>query len=381
MFDYKQLFSLLFLFVTFVFTIYNWLLFTKQQGNSFVLRYLCYFNLFVLFHALYGIASNLIFVHDQFLNLADPLVLFYAPFYITILKVESQGHDEIKKLFMLFNFVLAFVFTRFFVFLLFNESNYESLLISYTQLLYGLIGAQMLAYTLWGMFLIQNNRVVGSKTRVWNLFFDGLLLLFITGTFFLTGVYKVDNILGGVVEDNRYVTDLFMLLAVIVIHRVCIINLKSRETKLRSKASTSVTLPSVVAKTNDLEVKYAKSRIDEDLLEEYSQRIQSLKLDYFIASDLTVEKLAADLKITAHHLSQTFSIVLHTNYNQYVNKQRIIYAMGLLEDQLIANENNKTMSEIAFISGFNSDSSFYRVFREHYGVSPSQWKKKQKKSG
>lgn len=380
MFDYKQLLSLLFLFVTFVFTIYNWLLFTKHSGNSFVLRYLCYFNLFVLFHALYGIASNLIFVHDQFLNLADPLVLFYAPFYITILKVESQGYDEIKKLFMFFNFVLAFIFVGFFVFLLLDRSNYKSLAVSYTQLLYGLTGTQMIGYTLWGMFLIQKNRVIGSKTRVWNLFFDGLLLLFITGTFFLTGVYKVDKILRGIIEDNRYVTDLFMLLAIIVVHRVCTINLEGSKVKSNNKTKTPnhTVIPSVVAKTNDLEVKYAKSRIDEDLLEEYSQKIESLEITYFLVNTLNIEKLSEDLRISTHHLAQTFSIIFDTNYNQYVNKQRIAYATSVLEEQLLSGKEDKTISEIAFLSGFNSDSSFYRAFKEHYGMSPSQWKKRRK---
>lgn len=380
MFDYKQLLSLLFLFVTIVFTIYNLLLFTKKQGNNFVFRYLCYFNLFVLFHALYGIVSNFIFSHDQFLNLADPLVLFYAPFYITILKVESQGHDEIKKQFLLFNFGSAFIFTSFFVFLLFHKSKYEFLAVSYTQLLYGLTGTQMIAYTLWGMFLIQKNRVIGSKTRVWNLFFDGLLLLFVTGAFFLTGVYKVEKLLEGGIEDNSYLTDLFMLLAVIIVHRVCTINLESRKVKINSKAkaSPSMVIPPVTPKSFDLEVKYAKSRIDEDLLEEYSLKIKSLETTYFLVSTLNIEKLSEDLRISTHHLAQTFSIVFDTNYNQYVNKQRITYAMSVLEEQLLSGKEDKTISEIAFLSGFNSDSSFYRAFREYYGMSPSQWKKKRK---
>lgn len=377
MFDYNQLASLLFLIVTFVFTIYNWLLFTRQQESNFVLRYLYYFNLFVLFHTLYNIVSNLLFVDDQFLNLADPLVLFYAPFYITILKAESQGRDEVKKLFILFNFFLAFVFTGGFVFLMFNKSNFESLLISYTQLLYGLIGVQMLSYTLWGMFIIQKNRVVGRKTRIWNLFFDGLLLLFITGTFFLTGVYKVDKILEGTIEDNNYITDLFMLLAVIVIHRVCTSNLESTKEKLRSKTPTPLKAPAVT-RTNDLEIKYAKSRIDKELLEEYAEKIKSLGTAYFLVSSLNIEKLSEDLRISTHHLAQTFSIIFDTNYNQYVNNQRIMYATSVLEEQLRSGEENKTVSEIAFLSGFNSDSSFYRAFREYYGMSPSQWKKKRK---
>ncbi|SFJ87925.1 helix-turn-helix domain-containing protein [Myroides guanonis] len=376
MFDHKQLLSLIFLFGVLVFTIYNSILFKRQkENNHIVFKALYCFNFFIMFHAILSFTSNLIFDDRFFLDLGDPLALFYAPFYILILKLESGNVEKINRKFWFYNFSLGILFSIVFCLLIFNSYLYQLYVAIYVKVLFGVIGVQMIAYAVWGMLLIQKNRVVGNKTRVWNLFFDGLIVICITGTFFFTGIHKVNELLVGDIESNVYIVHLFMLLASIIIHRVFDKRFQFNSTAFKKEDFSS---SSLIEKNVSLEDKYSKSRIDAELLKVYAHKIGSLESDYFLRSDLNIEKMALDLKISTHHLSQVFSIAFETNYSQYVNKQRVLFALSLLQDQILLEvDKKKSISEIAFLSGFNSDSSFYRAFKDSYGLSPIQWVKKE----
>lgn len=376
MFDYKQLLSLLFLFGVLVFTIYNFILFKRQEKNEHrVFKVLYYFNLFIMVHAVFGFISNLFFDNRFFLDLGDPFALFYAPFFIVVLKLEIDSFNKISKKFWFYNFALSFTFFMAFCILLFNNQLYELYVEYYIKILFGVVGVQMIGYALWGIWLIQKNRVVGSKTRVWNLFFDGLIVICITGTFFFTGIHKVNELLSGLIGSNAYIVHLFMLLAAIILHRVF-----DNRFQVKSLAMKSEDLISFPLELKDviLDEKYSKSRVNIELLEVYANKIGSLDLSYFLKGDLNIDKMSHDLKISTHHLSQVFSMAFDTNYNQYVNRQRILYALSLLQEQLTLNDDKKkSISEIAFLSGFNSDSSFYRAFKDSFGLSPIQWLKKE----
>lgn len=376
MFDYKQLLSLLFLFGVLVFTIYNFILFKRQkENNHIVFKALYWFNFLIMFHAAFGFISNLIFDDRFFLDLGDPLALFYAPFYILILKLENGDFYKITRKFWFCNFLLGILFSVIFCLLLFSSDLYKLYVTIYVKILFGVIGIQMIAYAVWGMLLIQKNRVVGIKTKVWNLFLDGLIVICITGTFFFTGIHKVNELLVGDIGSNVYIVHLFMLLASIIIHRVFDKRFQFNSLALKK---TNFNSSSIIEKNVGLEDKYSKSRIDNELLMTYAHKIGSLNSNYFLRSDLNIEKMAIDLKMSTHHLSQVFSIAFETNFNQYINKQRVSFALSLLQNQILMEvENKKPISEIAFLSGFNSDSSFYRAFKDSYGLSPVQWMKRE----
>lgn len=57
-----------------------------------------------------------------------------------------------------------------------------------------------------------------------------------------------------------------------------------------------------------------------------------------------------------------------TNLSDYINRQRLEYAIRMIKDN-----KNFTIDYIAEASGFNSRSTFYRVFQNVYGMTPSQY--------
>lgn len=116
--------------------------------------------------------------------------------------------------------------------------------------------------------------------------------------------------------------------------------------------------------------KYEKSRMEEEQLEVILQTLESLEESVYLDETLNLEKLAEHLNIQKYYLSQVFSVGLETSFTKYVNKKRSAFACELLKNR---GETKETIDDIALKSGFNSTTTFYRAFKEHYGVPPSQY--------
>ncbi|MBA5794088.1 AraC family transcriptional regulator [Flavobacterium sp. xlx-214] len=119
--------------------------------------------------------------------------------------------------------------------------------------------------------------------------------------------------------------------------------------------------------------KYKNSKLkDEDivLISKKIQRISEEKL--FLDPELNLDKLSALLKVPKYSLSQVFSSVCATNFNDYINYLRCEFAL-----QFILKENSsQNIIEIAYESGFNSKTSFYRAFNKVYNCTPLEYKQR-----
>lgn len=82
-----------------------------------------------------------------------------------------------------------------------------------------------------------------------------------------------------------------------------------------------------------------------------------------------LDDMAKDLGVSKYQLSRIFSKTFHRNFNQYLNDIRLSYACQRLENT------NDTITEVCFDSGFESQRTFNRAFKERYKMSPSQYKK------
>lgn len=119
--------------------------------------------------------------------------------------------------------------------------------------------------------------------------------------------------------------------------------------------------------------KYKNSKLkDEDivLISKKIQRISEEKL--FLDPELNLDKLSTLLKVPKYSLSQVFSSVCATNFNDYINYLRCEFAL-----QFILKENSsQNIIEIAYESGFNSKTSFYRAFNKVYNCTPLEYKQR-----
>lgn len=85
---------------------------------------------------------------------------------------------------------------------------------------------------------------------------------------------------------------------------------------------------------------------------------------------MTLDKMAFDIGVSKYVLSRVFSKTFHRNFNQYVNDARLNYAVHCLENI------NDSITDICMDSGFESQRTFNRVFKERYHLSPSEYRKK-----
>ena len=83
-----------------------------------------------------------------------------------------------------------------------------------------------------------------------------------------------------------------------------------------------------------------------------------------------LNRLAELLNISPHKLSQVINENLCMNFNDYLNKYRIDYAIKLLSSP---EQHKFTTEAIALKAGFNSRSPFYNAFKKQTGLTPRQF--------
>ena len=86
------------------------------------------------------------------------------------------------------------------------------------------------------------------------------------------------------------------------------------------------------------------------------------------ADDLSQGAMAEMAGISRDYFSRIFRSVTGTNYSKWLNMIRLEKATALLTDSEL------TLTEVAMRSGFQSISSFNRVFHEEKGMSPGEYR-------
>ena len=89
----------------------------------------------------------------------------------------------------------------------------------------------------------------------------------------------------------------------------------------------------------------------------------------------SLEDMARDLGVSKYVLSRVFSKTFHRNFNQYLNDARLSYACTRLVNT------NDTILNICLDSGFDSQRTFNRVFKERYKTTPSEYRKNKRQNG
>lgn len=88
--------------------------------------------------------------------------------------------------------------------------------------------------------------------------------------------------------------------------------------------------------------------------------------------NISLSGAALALGISRYVLSRVFSGTFHTNFNQYLNEIRLSCACELLE------YTNRSITDICMESGFESQRTFNRVFRERYRQTPGEYRRQRR---
>lgn len=93
----------------------------------------------------------------------------------------------------------------------------------------------------------------------------------------------------------------------------------------------------------------------------------------FLNEELSLTELSDKMGISNKKLSELLNKYLNTSFYDLVNDYRI----GEVKRRLDAGDAEKyTMVSIAYDSGFQSKASFYRIFKNREGISPTDYRKK-----
>jgi ligand-binding sensor domain-containing protein/AraC-like DNA-binding protein len=122
------------------------------------------------------------------------------------------------------------------------------------------------------------------------------------------------------------------------------------------------------------EDKESKISLPSDFVKEYTNKLTHLMEVEKVYRDekLTLLSLAEKLSILRYQLSFILNDRLKSNFNDYINWYRIEEAKKILES---SEAEDKTIAAIAIDVGFNSLTTFYKVFKKHTGLTPSQYRK------
>ena len=128
---------------------------------------------------------------------------------------------------------------------------------------------------------------------------------------------------------------------------------------------------------NMLRQKYEKSKLDESEAERIIAILEERMNNErpWLQSELSITEVARDIGVSRHQMTQAINEHLGMNFNTYVNGYRIRHIVSEMK-KVSSDRSRRTFLELALSAGFNSKSSFNRVFREMTGMTPSQYRRK-----
>lgn len=135
---------------------------------------------------------------------------------------------------------------------------------------------------------------------------------------------------------------------------------------------SNVTHLPVAAESDFGSVKYKNYQLDEDDLQVVVNRIfQHLdQSKAFKNSEYSLDDLSKEIGISRLRITQALNVKLGENFYQVINRARAKESKRLLEQNAFEN-----ISGIGLDSGFKSKSTFYKYFKEEFGLSPGDFKR------
>lgn len=113
---------------------------------------------------------------------------------------------------------------------------------------------------------------------------------------------------------------------------------------------------------------FEKNELKQHIL---SKDIESFKpvfkyIDENYTKKISLTSAAKALGFNYYNLSRLFSRYLNISFTEYVNNKRLLLAYTLICNS------NKTILEIMYATGYTSERTFYRCFKDYFNMTPMQ---------
>lgn len=116
----------------------------------------------------------------------------------------------------------------------------------------------------------------------------------------------------------------------------------------------------------------SQSALQADDLKRYQLRLEKFMEEHqpYLDPEITIEKLSELTHIKKLLLSQTLNKSFNKNFFTFIKEYRIRHVETELRNK---SHEERTILDIAYMSGFNSKSSFHRAFKEVTGKTPTEY--------
>ncbi len=134
--------------------------------------------------------------------------------------------------------------------------------------------------------------------------------------------------------------------------------------------------PESLRKADDKK-KYMRTKLNREKTEEYKTILSDFiaKSNLIFENNITLPQFSKMVGIPQRELSQLINENYKMNFNEFINDHRLCKAKNIL----LSDESDiVTIEGIAADVGFKSRASFYRAFKNKFGITPAEYKNKHK---
>lgn len=351
-----------------VIAVINIFLIGKLGSNTAFSHVLRFFNGYLLVHAL----VVLFIEHSQqiWIDRYAPFSLMYGPFLYFAFIAASNQKVSIKTIIL--HGLLFILFGIGFIYVIIFDDSY-SFMFMFNKVLNVTTVASFCIYTMLTLFL--NTQPISDQFKQRKLVVLGaiIMLLFVSiiAIVAITSTKQIIDKPNAILLLRTMIYSCMLISAIMIFkYKINVIFIKVNHAYELNKVERVHLKP-----TFDQIARYEKSNLTNKQLDDYSKKLEKLMFSQraYLATDLSLQKLAQLLRIPNHHLTQVLSLKLKMGFYDYVNGFRVQYACMLLESEPDVNLEN-----IAERSGFNSKVSFNRHFKSVLGCTPSNYRSQTK---
>lgn len=325
------------------------------------------FSIFVFFHAFYVFYLENFCIHERWLDRMMPFIFVYGPFlYFALRAMKGKTISTVRVLIHLIPFAIFFVIFIHSAIYGWHKDLHIFKPVMRISSLFSV--CSLLGYTFTGIFSNGSNAILHMKRKRNIVLVGGIMMLFVSMFFIAVSISIAKH---GAAAQSSYVFRTTIYTFMLIITVLILGYLKNTFLKVY-RANGERSLDDALDKDAEATPLYAKSKLSDLQLQEYTSRLNDL-MDAqkpYLDPSLSLENLALQLKIPAHHLTQTLNLQLQTNFTSFVNKHRIAYACHMLDNK---SGSRLTIEQLALASGFNSKISFNRNFKLLVGLTPSEY--------
>ena len=310
------------------------------NAGEVVIAPLIYFFLVFLLH------SNLKFTRKHALHFLPFAVFQLYAFVVYFYTLQTQSIIEKDVIANSFYFNLI--------------KDIEDYLGIVSTIMYIIFGYKSLrAYRTW-----LNNATADSAYPDFNWLWRLFTFAFILGVFL-----SVNHFLNFAFDFNskyRFHWDAFNIYMAFVIYYLGFVAYKQSHVEIAINQTHDVT-PKIAAIANE-EIQQTAQRLENAMINE--------KL--FLNPTLSLKEVAQLLEVNQRTLSQVINQHFQKSFRELINHYRVEEVKAKLNDENLAKH---SILGIALDCGFNSEASFYRIFKKATGISPSKYKDQHRSEG